>query len=248
MPELTTTQGFQYLKNSRFDRHSIEKQTPNIAEVEPFRQYTPSDKISLPRTWDITQTDFISILQHRQSLRKYRTEPVSLEHLAFMLWASQGITHQSGKYLFRTTPSAGALYPVETYISVHSIKGLGTGLYHFDTEHFSLDRLTGQDKTETIDQACLSQEFIDQAAIVFLWTGVFRRVMGKYGDRGIRYILFEVGHICQNILLAAEAVGCGGCPTGAFYDNELNDLLQIDGEEESILYAASVGGKIPPKS
>ena len=92
--------------------------------------------------------------------------------------------------------------------------------------------------------ACLDQKFTAQAPVVFLWTGVFRRAMSKYGDRGMRYILLDAGHICQNLLLAAEAVGCGGCPIGAFYDNELNNLLQIGGEEESILYAASVGGKI----
>jgi SagB-type dehydrogenase family enzyme len=135
-------------------------------------------------------------------------------------------------------------YPVETYISVHSIEGLDAGLYHFDAEHFTLDRLTEQDQAEAVAQACLDQKFIAQAPVIFLWTAVFRRAMSKYGDRGMRYILLDAGHICQNLLLAAEAVGCGGCPIGAFYDSELNQLLQIDGEEESILYATSVGRKI----
>ena len=139
--------------------------------------------------------------------------------------------------------SPSALYPVETYISVHSVEGLAAGLYHFDVEHFALDRLTDQDKAEDVAQACLNQTFMSQAAAVFLWTGVFRRAMSKYGDRGMRYILLDAGHICQNVMIAAEAVDCGGCPVGAFYDSELNQLLQIDGEEESILYAASVGRK-----
>jgi SagB-type dehydrogenase family enzyme len=247
MPELKETKGFQYLKGSRFDRLSMEnRQKPAIARVEPFKHYPQADKISLPRTWALIEEHLTPLLQNRRSLRKYSSEPINLEHLAFMLWASQGITGQAGKYLFRTAPSGGALYPVETYISVHSIEGLDAGLYHFDAEHFTLDRLTEQDLTEAVAQACLDQKFMAQAPVTFLWTGVFRRAMSKYGDRGMRYILLDAGHICQNLLLAAEAVGCGGCPVGAFYDNELNQLLQIDGEEESILYAASLGRKILP--
>jgi SagB-type dehydrogenase family enzyme len=249
MPELKGTKGFQYLEGSRFDRLSIEKrQRPAIAEVETFKHYPHAGKIPLPRSWSFAEEHLTPLLQHRRALRKYSTKPVSLEHLAFLLWASQGITGQAGRYLFRAAPSAGALYPVETYISVHSIEGLTAGLYHFDAEHFALDNLTEQDAAEAVAQACLDQKFLAQAAVVFLWTGVFRRAMSKYGDRGMRYILFDAGHICQNVLLAAETIGCGGCPIGAFYDNELNHLLQIDGEEESILYAASVGKKILAES
>lgn len=249
MPELKETKGFQYLEGSRFDRLSMEnRQKPAIARVEPFKHYPHADKIPLPRSWALAEEHLIPLLQNRRSLRKYSPEPISLEHLAFMLWASQGSTGQAGKYLFRTAPSGGALYPVETYISVHSIKGLAAGLYHFDAEHFALDRLTEQDEAEAVALACLDQRFMAQAPVTFLWTGIFRRAMSKYGDRGMRYILLDAGHICQNLLLAAEAIGCGGCPIGAFYDSELNQLLQIDGEEESILYGASVGGKVLPGS
>ncbi|MDD3814707.1 MAG: SagB/ThcOx family dehydrogenase [Desulfocapsaceae bacterium] len=247
MPELKETRGFQYLENSRFDRTSIQNlQRPAIARVETFKRYSPITSIPLPRTWSLDEERITLLLQNRRSLRKYSKEPLNLEHLAFMLWASQGITGQAGNYFFRATPSAGALYPVETYLSAHSIEGLAAGLYHFDVEHFALDRLTDQDKAEEVAQACLNQKFISQAAVVFLWTGVFRRAMSKYGDRGMRYILLDAGQICQSVMIAAEAVACGGCPVGAFYDSELNQLLQIDGEEESILYAASVGRKLEP--
>jgi len=247
MPELKETRGVQYLENSRFDRTSIQhRHRPAIAQVETFKRYPHAEKFPLPRSWSLDEERLPPLLQNRRSLRKYRAEPLSLEQLAFMLWASQGITGQADSYLFRTTPSAGALYPVETYISVHSIEGLDAGLYHFDVEHFSLDRLTTNDQAEAVASACLDQKFMARAAVVFLWTGVFRRAMSKYGDRGMRYILLDAGHICQTVMIAAEAVGCGGCPIGAFFDSELNHLLQIDGEEESILYAASVGGKLLP--
>jgi SagB-type dehydrogenase family enzyme len=247
MPELKETSGFQYLNGTRFDRRTLHnRQRPVIAETDTFKRYPQSQKIALPRKWDLEEERLIPLLQNRRSLRKYGAEPLSLEHLAFLLWAAQGITAQSGRYLFRTTPSAGALYPIETYLHAHSVQGLHPGLYHFDVEHFALDRLTDQDQAEAVAHACLDQGFMAQAPVIFLWTGVFRRAMHKYGDRGMRYILLDAGHVCQNMLTAAEAVGCGGCPVAALYDGEVNQLLRIDEEEESILYAAAVGRRIAP--
>ncbi len=247
MPELKECSGFQYLKDTRFDRRTIQdRHRPFIAEVETFKHYPQAGKVALPRTWQLTEEHLSPLIENRRSVRKYAQEPLSLEHLAFLLWASQGVTGQAGRYLFRSTPSAGALYPVETYLSAHSVAGLAAGLYHFDVQHFALDPLTEGDQAEAVARACLDQSFMAQAPVVFLWTGVFRRAMHKYGNRGVRYILLDAGHICQNMMIAAEAVGCGSCAVAAIYDSEINQLLQIDDEEESILYAAAVGKKLIP--
>lgn len=244
MPELKNTSGFHYLQSSRLDRNAMAGRRKHaIAEVPTFKTYPQAPQITLPRTWDLGEERLSTLLQGRRSLRKYNGKPLSLEHLAFLLWASQGITGQAGKYLFRTTPSAGALYPIETYINANSIHNLAPGLYHFNAAQFCLERISDDDKADNLAQACLNQKFMAQAAVIFLWTAVLRRTMSKYGNRGMRYILLDAGHICQNVLTAAEEIGCGGCPIGAFFDNELNDLLQIDGEEEMILYATAVGGK-----
>jgi SagB-type dehydrogenase family enzyme len=65
--------------------------------------------------------------------------------------------------------------------------------------------------------------------------------MWKYRERAIRYLFLDAGHICQNLMLAATALGLGSCPVGAFFDNEVEQLLQVDGEEEAVLYLAAVG-------
>jgi SagB-type dehydrogenase family enzyme len=90
---------------------------------------------------------------------------------------------------------------------------------------------------------CLDQDFIGQAAVTFFWTAIFRRSMAKYGERGLRYLFLDAGHICQNLLLAAESLSCGGCPVAAFYDQEANALLGLDGRNEAVIYAASIGRK-----
>ena len=242
MPELQGCSGYTYLRETAHDREAIKSfRRPAIAREETFKKYPDAEKVALPRQWQLTEEKITPLLQNRRSLRHYAPEPIALQELAFMLWASQGITAVSGNYSFRTAPSGGALYPVETYISANSVEDLAPGLYHFDVESFSLDRLTCVDSAEAVAAACLNQQFMAGSAVTFLWSAVFRRCMNKYGNRGMRYILLDAGHICQNILLAAEATGSGGCPIAAFFDDEVNDLLGLDPANESILYAASVG-------
>jgi SagB-type dehydrogenase family enzyme len=245
MPELDTCTGYQYLRETAYHRKTImQVKRPDIAQGDMIKKYPDAKKVALPRKWDLEEARIIPLLQDRRSLREYLMEPIKLEELAFMLWASQGITAKSENYTFRTSPSGGALYPVETYLSINFVKGLDPGLYHFDVENFSLDILSDTDSAEAVAAACLNQKFMAQSAVTFLWTAVIRRCMSKYGNRGMRYILLDAGHICQNLLMAAEATGNGGCPVAAFYDDEVNELLGIDPTEESILYAAAVGKKV----
>lgn len=248
MPELKQCTGYQYLRDTAYNRETIKQvKRPAIAQVETFKKYPDAKKIELPRTWTLKEARITPLLQKRRSLRKYENEPVTMEELAFMLWASQGITAKSGNYSFRTSPSGGALYPIETYLSVNNVKELDNGLYHFDVENFCLNRLSDTDSADAVAAACLNQKFMAGSAVIFLWSAVIRRCMSKYGNRGMRYILLDAGHICQNLLVGAEATGNGACPIAAFYDDEMNDLLGLDPEEESMLYAAAVGKKISKK-
>lgn len=160
-----------------------------------------------------------------------------------MLWASQGITGTAGKSSFRTAPSAGALYPIETYISVQRVEGLESGIYHLDVPRLELEFLQPGDYADDFALSALNQPLLSNAAVVFIWTTIYRRNLSKYGDRGLRYICLDAGHICQNLLLAAEANGCGGCAVAAFFDDEINEILGIDGMEETAIYMAGIGIK-----
>ena len=77
--------------------------------------------------------------------------------------------------------------------------------------------------------------------VVFVWTGVFGRSKWKYRQRAYRYVYLDAGHIAQNLALAAEALGLGSCQIGALYDEEANELLGVDGIEESTIYMTTVG-------
>jgi SagB-type dehydrogenase family enzyme len=164
-----------------------------------------------------------------------------MDDLATLLWATQGITLSAQGYQFRTTPSAGALYPVETYLSVHRVDDLKEGIYHLNVYDFTLEELAPGNFGDYLSKAALDQAMVEKAAVVFVWTAIILRAMWKYRNRCLRYVFMDAGHVGQNLQLAATALGLGCCPIGAFYDEEINSVLKVDGDEETTVYLASVG-------
>ncbi len=244
MPELNHSIAYLYFQQTKFDRKTINLlPRPNIRPAEPFKRYEKAEKVLLPRKWDGEHSNFWELLQKRRSERRYTQEPISKQDIALLLWASQGVTAQAGPYYLRTAPSAGALYPIETYVALGRIDDIEPGLFHFDVRGFQLERLSDSQPLSDVATSALGQGFIRSASAVFIWSAIFRRNMAKYGHRGLRYIFLDAGHICQNLLLAAQALGFGACPIAAFYDDELNELLGLDGQEESVLYMATIGTK-----
>ena len=243
MDDLKNSLGYRYLQETKFDEQTLQRRARlDIAPAPPFKQYAEADKIKLPTDWEMEKR-LHETLQYRRSWRRYADRPLSMENLAMLLWAGQGISGRAGSFFFRTAPSAGALYPVETYLSVQNVESLSPGLYHFQPADFSLETLREGAVGKQVAEAALGQSFMARAGVVFIWSAILRRNFSKYGHRGLRYVMMDAGHICQNLLLAAEGLELGACPVAAFYDDRLNRLLGLDGEEESVIYMAAVGAK-----
>ncbi len=145
--------------------------------------------------------------------------------------------------LFRTVPSAGALYPLELYLMLENVEGMPDGLHHYNVREHALELL--KDRTEATDlhSALLTEPFIHHANVVFYLAAVFKRTQKKYGPRGYRYILLEAGHVAQNICLLATEQGLGSLCMGGFLDAKLNRLLGLSGDEEAAVYSVAVGHK-----
>ena len=139
------------------------------------------------------------------------------------------------------SPSAGALYPIETYVAVSRVEGIDDGLYHVDVRAQALERVRAGSVAGDLMVAGLGQDFLRKAPAVFVLTGLFQRTRWKYHERHYRYVCWEGGHVAQNVYLAAEAAGLGACMVGAFFDGMLNDLLRIDGRHEAALGLVAVG-------
>jgi SagB-type dehydrogenase family enzyme len=235
------SKGFHYLQETKFNRDDLMRMDrPNIQPAPVFKEYPDSPKVELPKP-DLSGKDLQAALQNRRSRRRYARQAMSREELSCLLWAAQGLTARMAGHVLRTSPSAGALYPIETYLVIHRVESIQAGLYHFDPLHFQLDALEEGDFGPLLAKACLDQRFMAQAGVSFCWSAVLRRNFSKYGHRGLRYVFMDVGHICQNLLLAAEALGLSACPVAAFFDEEINQIFQLDGREESAVYCTSVG-------
>jgi SagB-type dehydrogenase family enzyme len=208
---------------------------------EPFKTYPGAPTISLPPPAAPGGMSLWEVLKKRRSSRDYTDDPLATDELSRLLWAACGATRTYGGHLLRTAPSAGALYPIETYVGVRSVAGIAEGLYHYEVKDHALGLLRKGGVSAELAEAALGQSMVKSAGVVFLWTAVFGRSEVKYLERAYRYVYLDAAHIAGNLLLAATALGLSACPIAALYDNEINEILGVDGDEESILYMASVG-------
>ncbi len=179
-----------------------------------------------------------SLLQ-RRSIRNYTGQPLTLQEVSQLLWAAQGITDPRG---FRMAPSAGALYTLEVYVLVGEVQNLPPGVYQYGPDGHQLVKTMDGDRRAGLASAALGQGCVKEGAIAFVFTGVYERTTGKYGDRGIRYVHIEVGHAAQNLCLQATAMNLGAVTIGAFYDEQITRLLNLP-EKEQPLYIIPVGRK-----
>ncbi len=206
-----------------------------------YKEYPQAQKIELPSFEPDKLISLDQTLRQRKSIRNFRQKPISKGKLSYLLWASTGIQRIEDGYEFRTAPSAGALYPVETYLIVNNVRNLDAGVYHYSIQDHQLEQLKQGDFRHEIATAALGQGMCGAAAVVFAFSAVFERCKWKYGQRAYRYIYLDAGHIAENLALAAVSLNLGSCEIGALYDEQVNAILGIDGTEESILCMAAVG-------
>jgi len=231
-------------QRGKLPRHFLDRDN----KPKLYKDYeNPIDVISIPEPDFNNEAKLMEILASRRSRRNYDLQkPLDLKVLSTLLWATQGATEkldtQFGHLFLRTAPSAGALYPIETYLNVRLVAGLEPGIYHFRPHYFDLELLKKGDYSEEFSLAALNQKMVRSAQVTFVWTAVVERSKWKYLQRAYRYIYLDCGHIGQNLYLAAEALQLGCCTIGAIFDEEANKLIDdVDGINETVVYMATVG-------
>jgi SagB-type dehydrogenase family enzyme len=179
----------------------------------------------------------------RRSVRHYSPEPLSLEELAALLWATQGVRGPAGpSSALRTVPSAGARHAFETYLAVSRVTSLEPGLYRYLPFDGELARLLADPRVGARAAAAAhGQGFVATAAAVFFWTVVPDRMEWRYDLAAHKVLALDAGHVCQNLYLACEAIGAGTCAIAAYHQEACDRLLGVDGEEEFTIYLAPVG-------
>ncbi len=234
--------GDQFQRDTKYERGRLPGGgLDRASRPEAFKSYPGAARFPLETPEAESGMTLWQALHLRSSVRRFSRKPMTAKEISRLLWASQGVTRIRQGFAFRTAPSAGALYPIETYVCLQNVTGLGPGLYHYDVGGHALEQLQAGDLGRGLAAAALDQDFLAEAAAVFIWTAVFGRSKWKYRQRAYRYVYLDAGHIAQNLALAAVALGLGSCQVAALYDDEVNGLLGLDEQEESVLYLSAVG-------
>lgn len=182
-------------------------------------------------------------IRRRRSRRDFSKKPLSMDEIAFLLWATQGVREvlDSGTAL-RTVPSAGARHALETHLAALDVEGLPAGFYRYlPLEHQLLFEFQEANPGRKLAEAALGQWFVARSAAVFCWTAVPYRMEWRYGLAAHKVILLDAGHVCQNLYLACETIGAGTCAIAAYHQEAMDRLLRVDGQEEFTIYLAPVG-------
>ena len=191
----------------------------------------------------ISTIDLLSAIQNRSSHRQFTDDPLSLDDVSFLLWATQGIRKKAnGATALRTVPSAGCRHALETYLCVLHVAGLEPGIYRYlPVEHQLLVVSRAPGLAKKLTAAALNQSFVGKAPMTFIWTTIPYRMEWRYGIAAHKVIALDAGHVCQNLYLASAAINAGTCAVAAYHQQLMDDLLGVDGENEFTLYLAPVG-------
>jgi SagB-type dehydrogenase family enzyme len=196
-------------------------------------------RIRLPAPKTDGATSVEKALRERRSIREFTTQPLTIAEVSQLLWAAQGITASGG---LRTAPSAGALYPLELYLVAGNVEGLPPGVYKYRLAKHELIGTAEGDKRTALSMAALGQTSVRDAAAVLLIAAVHDRTTARYGERGVRYVHIETGHVGQNVCLQAVALKLGAVVIGAFDDSLVKRIANLTRKEEP-LYMIAVGKK-----
>ena len=169
-------------------------------------------------------------IARRKSRRTFKSTKLTRMQLSQVLWAAV------------KAPSAGATYPLALYVVIGAgcVEQIEAGVYHTERDYSELEMHKGGDLRAGLADACLSQGFIAHAPVSFVIAAEYERTTRRYGDRGVRYVLIEVGHASQNIYLECEGLGLATVAIGAFYDEAVARVLDLPRHHRP-LYVMPVG-------
>ena len=239
--------GKEFIEKTKFQHLDLSDQSRNLPQPPLEMEYDASRNVidlPAPETIKIRSFDLKEAIEGRRSIRSYSQQPLTIEELSYLLWVTQGVVQVTPGATFRNVPSAGARHALETYLLINNVRDVPEGIYRFlAIENKLVEINMDPDIADRVTQGCLGQDFIRKSAVTFIWVADAYRMKWRYGERGYRYLHLDAGHACQNLYLSAGSLDCGVCAIAAFSDDYMNDLLELDGVEQFVIYIATVGKK-----
>lgn len=210
-------------------------------EKDPSGSGGPGIPLTPPERLEVPDIPVWEAIRSRRSRRRFSNDPIELDRLATVLYATQGVRKDAGKALFRTVPSGGARQPFESYVFARRVAGLSAGLYWYrSTEHALYPVAAASSGDDERFDAAVNGQLWNAAAYLVL-TALPYRSEWRYPGRAGKLIGLDAGHVMQNAYLICESLGLGTCAIGAYDQQLLDAFLGVDGVEELAVYAAPIG-------
>ena len=196
---------------------------------------TKETKTMLPKPSYEGKVSIEETIRARRTIRSFKSDSLTISQLSQLLWAAQGVTDEESG--FRSAPSGGALYPLDVYVVVgrNGVAGLEESVLRYLPKRHAIEETAAGDQRSKVAGASFGQDWIAQAPAILVITAEYQRITKKYGKRGVRYALIEVGHVGQNIFLQAEALGLGAGIVGAFDDDRVAETIGASPKHEPLL-------------
>ena len=201
--------------------------------------------VDLPPPRGLGDVSLAAAIGRRVSCRRFSGGSLTLEEVSALLDAAYGGQgDQNGAWIDndlapRPVPSAGARYPLELHLIVWSVAGLEPCTYRYLPSPHRLVPTGGLVSAEAVGNLFLGQGYLTAASALVVMAATLGPSLARYGDRGYRYVLFEAGHVAQNLDLACSALRLGSLNLGGFWDQPLGWVLRIT--EQVPLYAFALG-------
>ncbi len=204
---------------------------------------TPQKYLSMP-LWET--------FKKRKTSRNFDGTPISLEILSTILYAAFGLIHGDwneeedapfARIGYRKSfPSAGALHPIEVYLTVMNVEGLDPAIYHYSSLTHQLTKRGTVLSIQELTTLLGDQFFVEGIAVGVFLVAHFQKAWAKYKhSRSYRDIFLEAGHASQNFLLASTAAQLKTWMTAAFQDTNISKRLHLNGEIEAPLLFLGLG-------
>ena len=228
-------------------RKYYEKNLKTSIQPPIYKSYPNHSRVRLITGGPDGEAPLFRTLRERKTVREFSDKPLSFRQLSRIIYYTWGRISQYksrdfGLLLHKTSPSAGARHPIETYAVVNNVEGVKPGLYHYSVKDHSLELLGAGDFRERCVAYSAGQTWTGKASVLFIMTAVVARTSWKYRvPRAYRAFLLDAGHLSQSFLLTSNALGLGAFCIGIICDTLIEKELNLDGVTETALFAVGAG-------
>lgn len=212
----------------------LEKEVPEGVEV--IKLPDPSKDLE-------KKNSLFDLVNSRASRRKFTGEKITLEELSYLLFVTYGVRDKRIPFrVLKTAPSAGNRHSIEITLIVLDVEDLKPGIYRYTPMDHSIYKISSAENLiEKLNKGVRKQRFVINSAVVFLLSTIPYRTEWRYKEASHKVIALDAGHIGENLYLACEALGLGTCAIGAYDQDLIDELIEVDGEEEFTIYVFPVG-------